>query len=213
EQHKSCLEMQKDFNARVETLRVEFEKLAGEIDAAVNKHAIKNLDPMVVDARNVPTGLPKFVEDNIPNTPAGNRIRRGFQAVMDHNWEVALVWFRDAHNHEPTDASIMRLIDLAEYTLYKGIVPRPPASNRTLTPEDKAQIEATMAALDHIGDTWMEDELVEALLDYCCRNGLREQPAGGQLQLPLDSDIEFLLDRNTVPAKPSVPTEKKQPHN
>ena len=48
-----------------------------------------NSDSMVVDARNVPTGLPKSVEDEIPHTPSGDRVRKGFEAVMNHDWNIA----------------------------------------------------------------------------------------------------------------------------
>lgn len=167
-----------------------------------------NTDPMVVDARNVPSGLPKSVEDEIPHTPAGNRIRKGFQAVMDHDWKVAVAWFKDAHNQEPNDAGIMRLIDLAEYTLYKGKKPQPPESNRTPNPADKAKIAATTSALDHIGDKWLENEMADALLDYA-RHGQRKSKSGNKVQLPLNSDTEFL---NTAPAKPSA-TNNRLPHN
>lgn len=164
-----------------------------------------NTDPMVVDARNVPTGLPKSVEDNIPKTPAGDRVRKGFQAIMNHDWKVARAWFQDAHNHEPGDAGIKRLVDLAEYTLHKEQQPRPPASKRTPNAADKAQIAATMAALEHIEDSWMEKEIIEALLDYS-RNGLRKQAAGNQVQLPLDSDLELL---DPAPTKPTVKSRKQ----
>jgi tetratricopeptide (TPR) repeat protein len=76
-----------------------------------------NTDPRVVDARKVPTGLPKSVEDSIPHTPAGDRVRKGFQAIQAHDWKVALAWFQDALNHEPGDPSLKRLVDLAKFTL------------------------------------------------------------------------------------------------
>jgi len=74
-------------------------------------------DPMVVDARDVPSGLPKTVAESIPATPAGNRIRKGFQAIVDHDWHAALLWFQDAYNREPGDPGLQRLIDLAQFTL------------------------------------------------------------------------------------------------
>lgn len=146
-----------------------------------------NTDPMVVDTRNVPSGLPKSVDDAIPHTPAGNRVRKGFQAVMDHDWKVALAWFKDAHNQEPSDAGILRLIDLAEYTMQNRKQPRPPASKRTPSPADKAQIATTTSALDHIGDKWLENEMADALLDYT-RSGLRKQQGSRGAIKPSASD-------------------------
>lgn len=80
---------------------------------------LPNLDAMVVDARNVPTGLPATVENTIPKTPAGDRIRKGFQAVLEHDWTLAVVWFKDALNHEPGSPGLRRLVDLAEFTLQR----------------------------------------------------------------------------------------------
>jgi hypothetical protein len=123
---------------------------------------IVNLDSMVVDARNVPSGLPKSVEDQIPATPAGRRIRKAFQVIIEsHDWPVAVAWFKDALRFEPGDPGILRLIDLAEYTMNKGTVPQPPAIPRQLTPAEQADIAATTAALDHIGDNWLENEISE----------------------------------------------------
>jgi hypothetical protein len=70
-------------------------------------------DPMVVDARNVPSGLPQSVEAAIPHTPAGDRLRKGYEAVLDHDWKVARAWFQDARNHAPGDAGIARVVELA----------------------------------------------------------------------------------------------------
>ena len=76
-----------------------------------------NQDPMVVDARHVPSGLPKSIAAEIPETPAGDRVRKGFEAIMDHDWNAAHAWFQDALNHDPGNAGIQRLVDLADYTL------------------------------------------------------------------------------------------------
>ncbi len=76
-------------------------------------------DPNVVDARNVPTGLPKEVENSIPATPAGNGVRKGLQAIQTHDWKVALAWFQDALNKQPGDPGLERLVDLAQYTLQR----------------------------------------------------------------------------------------------
>ena len=68
--------------------------------------ATVNTDAMVVDFRNLSSGLPKSVDDAIPHTPAGNRIRKGFQAIAKHDWDNALLWFKDAYNREPGDPGL-----------------------------------------------------------------------------------------------------------
>lgn len=94
-----------------------------------------NTDPMVVDARNVPSGLPKSVDDAIPHTPSGERVRKGFQAVQDGDWKVALAWFKDALNKEPGDPGIARLVDLAQFTLEYRTRPQTPAPGKNATPK------------------------------------------------------------------------------
>ena len=89
-----------------------------------------NTDPMVVDARNVPSGLPKAMDDAIAavyaNAPAGvrDRVRKGFQAVMEGDWNVAKAWFRDALNHDPGNAGLKSFVALTD---------SPPPSNPQTT--------------------------------------------------------------------------------
>lgn len=96
--------------------------------------ATPNTDPMVVDARNVPSGLPKSVDDAIPHTPSGERVRKGFQAVQDGDWQVALAWFKDALNKEPGDTGIARLVDLAQFTLDYRMRAKTPATGKSTNP-------------------------------------------------------------------------------
>lgn len=78
-------------------------------------------DANVVDARDVPSGLPKAVEDSIPHTPAGDCTRKGFEAVQNGDWKVALAWFQTAVLKEPGNPELRRLVDLAQYTLNRRI--------------------------------------------------------------------------------------------
>jgi hypothetical protein len=77
-------------------------------------------DTSVVDARNVPSGLPKDVDNAIAkayaSAPPGvsDRVRKGFQAVMDREWKVAKAWFQDALNRDPSNTGLKRLVALAD---------------------------------------------------------------------------------------------------
>ena len=77
-------------------------------------------DTSVVDARNVPSGLPKALDSAITtayaSAPPGvsDRVRKGFQAVMDRDWKVAKAWFQDALNRDPNNAGLKRLVALAD---------------------------------------------------------------------------------------------------
>jgi hypothetical protein len=77
-------------------------------------------DSNVVDARNVPSGLPKSLDNAIAkayaNAPPGvsDRVRKGFQAVMVRDWKLAKAWFQDALNRDPTNAGLKRLVALTD---------------------------------------------------------------------------------------------------
>ena len=74
-------------------------------------------DPSKFDVY-VLTGLSKSLEDAILHTPAGDCTRKGMEAVLDHDWKIALAWFQDALNYRPDNgAGLKRLADLAQYTL------------------------------------------------------------------------------------------------
>jgi len=172
----SCEQSRSTLSQKINAYRNELATYEQSLRLAVQTApALVPPDSMVVDARNVPTGLPKSVEDDIPNTPAGNRVRKGFQAIMDHDWKAARAWFQDALRQEPDDAGLKRLTDFAEYMVQNKNLPRPTHSIRTPNADDKAQIAATTAALGHLEDDWLGKEMAEALLDYS-RNGLRKQP-------------------------------------
>jgi tetratricopeptide (TPR) repeat protein len=67
-----------------------------------------------------PSGLPKVLDNAIANAyssaPPGvsDRVRKGFQAVMDRDWKVAKAWFQDALNRDPTNAGLRRLVALTD---------------------------------------------------------------------------------------------------
>jgi hypothetical protein len=134
-----------------------------------------NTDPMVVDARNVPTGLPKSVEAEIPHTPSGDRVRKGFEAIQDHDWKVALAWFQDALNHDPGNAGIQRLIDLAQFTMERAKRPRPSTLPAKPAVHTSTQNQEAMATLDKEIDDQMNADLAKSLADFN-RNYLPKHP-------------------------------------
>lgn len=92
-------------------------KLKGATATPGHAKPAPHTDTSVVDARNVPSGLPKSVDDAIPHSPSGDRVRKGFQAIQAGDWKVALAWFQDARNKEPGNPGLGRLVDLAKFTL------------------------------------------------------------------------------------------------
>jgi len=115
EQHQACLSKLREFNAKVEALRVERDRLADEIEAAI----AANTDPIVVDARvALKEGADLLAQvPELERSPAADRIRKGFQALMTvpRDWPVALAWWQEALQRDPNNAALIRSVDLAQW--------------------------------------------------------------------------------------------------
>ena len=129
-------------------------------------------DASVVDARDVPSGLPKSVDTAIASVygtaPPGvaDRVRKGYQAVMARDWKVAKAWFQDALNHDPGNEGLKHFVALSDYTNTQAVRPLPRKDVQMPTDAD-----------------------MELLFP-----GWRPPKAGsGQLQLPKDQDMQFLF--------------------
>jgi hypothetical protein len=160
-------------------------------------------DPMVVDARNVPSGLPKALDSAIATAysaaPPGvsDRVRKGFQAVMDNDWKVAKAWFEDALKRDPNNAGLKRMIVLTEYSLRDrqavtsggtGSVPAVKTSAPT-----KAEIDEFFRNFREGRKFTPTDKVRNYVLSMSneeFKNRIWESP----LQLPQDSDVTYLFD-------------------
>ena len=79
-----------------------------------------NIDTSVVDARVPLVGTNLIVQvPELNNSPAADRISKGFQAVIAHDWPVALTWWQDALNRDPNNAALKRSVDLAQWMVDK----------------------------------------------------------------------------------------------
>lgn len=124
-------------------------------------------DPLVFDARAFPTGLPKAVEDEIPDTQTGDRVRKGFQAIMMHDWILARAWFQDAENHDPGNMGLKRLVELADYTIKRQASQTSPTKARAQAANTHSPLPVTNGAnpqidLDKILDESMRKDEEEA---------------------------------------------------
>jgi hypothetical protein len=135
-------------------------------------------DTAVVDARNVPSGLPKFVDEAIASgysgapPGVGDRVRKGFQAVSAHDWKVARAWFQDALDHDPANAGLKRLAELADFTLER-------------TSQNKVATSSASGALQ-----LPESSDMQFLFPEEKRQSAQSSAA---LQLPKEADLEFLF--------------------
>ena len=160
-------------------------------------------DPRVVDARNVPSGLSKATENAIAgayqNAPPGvsDRVRKGFQATMDRDWNVAKAWFEDALNRDPGNAGLKRLVVLSDYTLNSRQAAAPAAAAKlpevpAATP-GKAAIETFFRDFQAGRRHTPTDEVRSYVLSLPPEQFKR---LVWNLQ-PQDSDIEYLFELNT----------------
>lgn len=115
---------------------------------AARVQALESGDPMVVDARNVASGLWQGMDSAIAtaysDAPAGvsDRVRKGFQAIMDRDWKVAKAWFEDALNRDPDNAGLKRLVALAGssvHTIQKSV--SVPGRDRPSPPSDTSDLQ------------------------------------------------------------------------
>lgn len=136
-------------------------------------------DPMVVDARNVPSGLPKAADDAIASgyadAPPGvsDRVRKGFQAIADHDWKVARAWFQDALNRDPQNPGLKRLSELADFTLMRT---QQKSAGKTASASGTLQLP--------------ESSDMQFLFSVPKR---QLASSGAALQLPKESDLEYLF--------------------
>lgn len=177
-------------------------------------------DTSVVDARNVPSGLDKATENAIarayPNAPSGvsARVRKGFQAVMDHDWKAAQAWFQDALNRDPNNAGLKRLVTLADYTQQR--VQQKPVSGKPFTDEDippgaDPQTYAMTSTKIHSQRAWHKFLFPDGKNLRKAQPVVKTLPDGRKLQLPDESDILFLFDLSGMAPAPPVPAHKPTP--
>lgn len=137
---------------------------------------VPSKDSNVVDAGHVPSGLPKAVDQAIATAyaaaPPGvsDRVRKGFQAVMDRDWKVAKAWFQDALNRDPGNVDLMRLVALVDQ--------KPEGSKpATTSGQDSVPKRHTFASLSANADKMSTEETMKALMDIL-EEGLLETPPG-----------------------------------
>ncbi len=176
-------------------------------------------DPNVVDARNIPSRLPKSVDDTLARVfrdlspDAMLRLRIGWEAVMVRDWKVADALFEDALNHDPTNPQLNQFLKS-----FRTAMQNPPAP-----PSPKLEAEARAAVNSSKEDEelkqwwvptrpgqtidsdpdWREqarffrqesNEMFDKLLkENPVPAAVPSKPAG-RLQKPRSSDVQFLMD-------------------
>jgi tetratricopeptide (TPR) repeat protein len=73
-------------------------------------------DTAVVDARVVQQGAELIAQvPELAQSPAADRIRKGYQGVINHDWPVALVWWKEALQRDPNNKTLQESVKLAQW--------------------------------------------------------------------------------------------------
>ena len=105
--NKAYPALEKAINSHIQASKQYNDDHLAAVNLVASQKPAPSADTSVVDARNVPSGLPKGLDNAIASAylsaPPGvsDRVRKGFQAVMVRDWKVAKAWFQDALNRDP----------------------------------------------------------------------------------------------------------------
>ena len=114
-------------------------------------------DTKTVDARCVPSGLGKFIDDSIARefakSPAGvgERVSKGFQSLLVKDRSVALAWFKQALGLDPNNEGLKRVIELIEDTIKYQSNPKVILKQPLVIDEKQASEDLMKTVLDNIG--------------------------------------------------------------
>jgi tetratricopeptide (TPR) repeat protein len=141
-----------------------------------------NTDPMVVDARNVPSGLNKETTawlNGLSTVPGvADRLRKGWEAYKGNDLDVSTAWLDDALNHDPNNQNLKYVVDRMH--AQKKLADNP----NFVAAVDQAV--ATVAS----GNTAGESAAIEKI-----------KQSEGVLQLPTDDDMKYLFPNDLTPAE------------
>lgn len=172
-------------------------------------------DTSVVDARNVVSGLDIATENAIAkayaNAPPGvsDRVRKGFQAVMESDWKVAKAWFADALNRDPGNLGLQRLVALADYSQQhvQRSINGKPFTDEDIPADADPQTYAMTSTKIHSQEAWSKFLFPDGVHLRQSKPAKSVTPNGNQVQSPEDADIEFLFGPpEAAPAPASKPT-------
>lgn len=118
-----------DLNDWLKRAKAEKAKARMPAVAAPSRPAPSN-DNKVVDTRGAPKDgadlLAKVPE--LRNSPEAERIRKGYQALLNRDWPVTLAWWQEALKRDPNNAALKRSVGLAQWMADRQKETRPGAT-------------------------------------------------------------------------------------
>jgi hypothetical protein len=106
---QDCTGARDKLTIELSRLQMAADALAVEIGGAAGRHALEDerqIERMVA-------ALPKI--DEIEKSPGADMAHKAFEAAALHDWPVALAWWQSALLKDPTNESLKRAIDLAQW--------------------------------------------------------------------------------------------------
>lgn len=118
-----------DLNDWLKRAKAEKAKAQMPVVAAPLRPAPGN-DSKVVDTRGVPKDAADLLAKvpELRNSPEAERIRKGYQALRNRDWPVALVWWQEALKRDPNNAALKRSVELAQWMADRQKETRPGAA-------------------------------------------------------------------------------------
>jgi hypothetical protein len=110
--------------------------------------------------------------EEIERSPAADMARDGLQAVVEHNWPLALSLWQKALRRDPDNAALKRSVDLAQWMV----------DSRLKEAESRKVIQPSLDAIRQGDQAALKEEFVHI------------RKADPHVQLPKDSDMAFLYD-------------------
>lgn len=129
-------------------------------------------DPSVVDARDVRDAAQWTAQvPELANSPEVNRITKGFQMVMDHQWPAAYAWWKDAFTRDPNNGALKRSVELAQWMVerHSALTPGPvttlgAAIHAASTGNDAEAVRLfDLARQEHPGIAAQADRMISAI--------------------------------------------------
>ncbi len=102
--------------AKIEAAMKAYQIAVVNFNNLVSQKVAGSGDTSVVDARVPRDGA--WLTAQVPElagSPAADRISKGFQAVVNHDWPVALAWWQEALQRDPGNAALKRSVELAQW--------------------------------------------------------------------------------------------------
>lgn len=180
-----------ELNALLKRAKAEKEKSRRPAVVVPQRPAPDN-DSRVVDARGAPQAgadlLAKVPE--LQKSPEAERIRKGYQALLNRDWQVTLAWWQEALSLDPGNAALKRSVELAKWMVDRQKEVRPGAVTLFSAANAAAERGDFDSALELLQQLKTSNPAMAAPAERMAEE-VRTRRASGRV--PQMSDLEYLF--------------------